>query len=108
MEHGTYPEIAQKVIEGANITCLNMHVILRWLKIRRESEFEVLNASNFEPSQDFQVEKVSHLRKKTRDQEKLNDSSFEPSQDHMHIPTCDIGSFDDFLSYLRVRPVEIF
>ena len=24
-----YPEIAQKVIEGANITCLNMHVILR-------------------------------------------------------------------------------
>ena len=23
------------------------------------------------------------------------------SQNHMHIPTCDIGSFDGFLSYLR-------
>ena len=48
--------------------------ILRWLKIRRESE--VLNAWNFEPS-----------------------------QDHMHIPTCDIGCLDGFLSYLRVPPV---
>ena len=37
--------------------------------------------------------------------QKLNGSNFEPSQNHMHIPTCDIGSFDDFLSYLRVRPV---
>ena len=25
----------------------------------------------------------------------------------MHIQTCDIASFDDFLSYLRVRPVII-
>ena len=33
----------------------NMHVMLRWLKFRRESEFEVLNASNFEPSQDFRA-----------------------------------------------------
>ena len=31
---------------------------------------------------------------------------FELSQDHMHIQTCDIGSFDDFLSYLRVPPVQ--
>ena len=33
-QYGTYPEIAQKVIEGAKVTCRNMHVILRWLKIR--------------------------------------------------------------------------
>ena len=26
--------MAQKAIEGANVTCWNMHVILRWLKIR--------------------------------------------------------------------------
>ena len=58
-------------------------------------------------SQDFQTEKVSYLRKKTRDHEKLNGSSFEPSQDHVHIQTCDIGSFDDFLSYLRVPPVLV-
>ena len=24
----------------------------------------------------------------------------------MDIPTCDIGSFDDFLSYLRAPPVD--
>ena len=24
----------------------------------------------------------------------------------MHIPESDLGSFDDFLSYLRVRPVK--
>ena len=34
--------------------------------------------------------------------EKLISSSFELSQDHIHIPTCDIGSFGGFLSYLRV------
>ena len=34
MNRGGYPEIAQKDIEGAKITWRNMHVILRWLKIR--------------------------------------------------------------------------
>ena len=29
-----YPEITQKAIEGANVICRNMHVILRWFKIR--------------------------------------------------------------------------
>ena len=29
-----YPEIAQKAIEGAKVTCRNMHWILRELKIR--------------------------------------------------------------------------
>ena len=53
----------------------------------------------------FQLENPEIAQEKTRDHEKLNGSSFEPSQDHMHIQTCDIGSFDDFLSYLRVRPV---
>ena len=45
-----------------------MHVILRWLKIRRESEFEVLNASNVEPSQDFRAKEVSLGGLLTRDQ----------------------------------------
>ena len=31
--YGGYPEMTQKAIEGANVTCWNMHVILRWLKI---------------------------------------------------------------------------
>ena len=69
--------------------------------------------SNFERSQDFR-DKKSEL---TRDfdtwsifravmKEKLNGSNFELSQDPMHIPTCDLGSFDGFLSYLRVPPVQ--
>ena len=32
--YGRYPEIAQKDIEGGNVRCRNMDVILRWLKIR--------------------------------------------------------------------------
>ena len=52
-----------------------------------------------------ELKKVSHLRETTCDHEKLDSLNFELSQDHMHIQTCDIGSFDDFLSYLRVRPV---
>ena len=31
--YGAYPELAQKAIEGANVRCRNMHVLLRWLKI---------------------------------------------------------------------------
>ena len=63
-------------------------------------------------SQDFRLWKVSLLgildtwsifRAKTK--AILNGSNFEPSQDQMHIPTCDHGSFDDFLSYLGVRHV---
>ena len=50
--------------------------------------------------------KVSHLREKTCDHKKLDSLNFELSQDHMHIQTCDIGSFDDYLSYLRVPPVN--
>ena len=38
--YGGYPEIAQKAIEGANVTCRNMHVILRRLFFRKEIEFE--------------------------------------------------------------------
>jgi len=33
-DYGGYPEIAQKAIEGAKVTCWNMHRILRSLKIR--------------------------------------------------------------------------
>ena len=57
------------------------------------ANFSSIRSWKSEPSQE-----------KTRDHEKLNGSSFEPSQDHVHFQTCDIGSFDDFLSYLRVPP----
>ena len=40
--------------------------------------------------------------------EKLNGSNFELSQDPMQIPTCDLGSFDGFLSYLKVPPPRIW
>ena len=56
-------------------------------QIRREREVEVLNASNLEPSKDFRAQ---------------NGSNFVRSQKNMHIPTCDICSFDGFFSYLRV------
>ena len=54
-----YERYPQKAIEGA--------------KIRRESEFDMLNASNFGPFKDFRARKsepseMAHLRKKTRDQ----------------------------------------
>ena len=42
---------------------------LRWLKIRKEIQFQVLIASNFEPSQSFGSEKVSHLGVLTRDRD---------------------------------------
>ena len=42
---------------------------LRWLKIRTETQFEILIASNFEPSQSFRSEKVSHLEVLTRDRD---------------------------------------
>ena len=73
--------MAQKVIEGGVVTWRHMHEIsrwlnykmaqnldhvsklrecslfqtgtLRWLKIRTETEFEILIASNSEPSQSF-------------------------------------------------------
>ena len=53
--------------------------ILRWLKIRSIQYFEFTFSSNFEPS-----------------------------QDHMHITTRDIGSFDVFLSFLKVLSVILF
>ena len=39
LKYGGYPEIAQKAIEGANVTCLKMQKIS-----------EKLNGSDFEPS----------------------------------------------------------
>ena len=41
----------------------------KWFKIRKEIQFEVLIASNFEPSQSFGSEKVSHLGVLTRDRD---------------------------------------
>ena len=37
--------------------------------------------------------------------EKLDCSNFEPSQNHMHMPSCDMTSFDVFLSHLKIPPV---
>ena len=33
--------------------------------------------------------------------EELNGSNFGTSQDHMHMPSCDTTSFDDFLGHLK-------
>ena len=40
---------------------------LKIFKVRTETRFEILTASNFEPSQSFRSEKVSHLGVLTRD-----------------------------------------
>ena len=58
------------------------------------SIFQVQN----ELSEDFRAEKSEPSQEKTCDHEKLKGSSFEPSRDHMHIQTCDNGSFDDFFA----------
>ena len=34
LKYGSYPELAQKAIEGANVTCRTMHVILSWLTFK--------------------------------------------------------------------------
>ena len=70
--------------------------------------------SNFERSQDFRAKKSELTRDfdtwsiiRAEIKEKLNGSNFERSQDPMHIPTCDLGSFNGILSYLRVPPVPV-
>ena len=70
------------------------------------------NDSNFELSQDFRAKKSELFREfdtwsvfRAEIKEKLNGSNFELSQDpHAYAIMWQI-SFDDFLSYLRVRPV---
>ena len=70
-------EMAQLQIGSkSTITCQNSEMAhffrpetLRWLKIRTETEFEILIASNFELSQSFRYEKVSHLGVLTRDRD---------------------------------------
>ena len=73
--------MAQKVIEGDVVTGRYMHEILRWHTFKlaqnldhvanfrdfKEIHFEILNASNFEQSQNFRSEKVSHLGISSRD-----------------------------------------
>ena len=73
-------------------------------------DLEIAQNSNCLVSRDhmFFPEKSEQSQEKTRDHEKLNCSSFELFQNHMHIQTCDIGCFDDFLSYLRVPPYAFF
>ena len=60
--------MAQKLIEGYNDTCQHMHLILRWLEIRREIEFEAKMIRILSHLRIFELKKVSHLRILTRDQ----------------------------------------
>ena len=61
-------EMAQKVIDEDNVTCQHMHLILRWLKIRREIEFEAIMIRILSHFKIFELKKVSHFDQKTRDQ----------------------------------------
>ena len=75
--------MAQKVIEEDVVTGRHMHEILRQQTFKltqnldhvanfrdfKEIHFEILNASNFEPSQNFRSEKVSHLGILPRDRD---------------------------------------
>ena len=54
--------MAQKVIEGYNDTCQHMHLILRWLEIRREIEFEAKMIRILSHLKVFELRKVSQLR----------------------------------------------
>ena len=111
-----YPEIAQKAIEGANVTCWNMlHIICIWFWNGSTIEpfsFSLIFAQNIDHVL-FSWDGSLFLARKSWDsskfEEKLNsrqnDSNFEPSQNHMHLPTCDISSYDGFLSYFRIPPV---
>ena len=59
--------------------------------------FEFNFSSNFGPSQGFDTWFIF----RAEIQEKLNGSNFWPSQSQMHMPTCDMTSFNVFLSHLR-------
>ena len=70
------------------------------------------NDSNFEPSQNFRTKKSEPSQNfdtwsifRAEIEEKLNSSNFEPSQNHMHMLSCDMTSFDVFLSHLKIPPV---
>ena len=68
-EYAGGPWDGSKVIEGGIVTWRHIHEILRWLNFlaSTETRFEILTASNSEPSQSFWSEKVSHLGVWSRD-----------------------------------------
>ena len=59
--------MAQKVIERGIVTWRYMYEILRWLNFKLAQYLESSVSSNFELSQSFWSEKVSHLGVLTRD-----------------------------------------
>ena len=74
--------------------------VLHFLGVK--SEFYHFRTKKSERSRVFDTWLIFRREK----QGKLNVSNFELSQDHMHITPCDLGSFDIFLSSLRVPPVS--
>ena len=82
-------------------------------------DFEMALSSNHSVSLQFQLDILitcqnsemaqnsNHFCLEFNFSSKLNGSNFEPSQNHMHIPSCDMTSFDVFLSHLKIPPVHI-
>ena len=59
----------------------------------------------------FELKKVSHLRILTRDQyfeQKLRRNWIVRTLSHLNMPSCDMTSFDVFLSHLKIPPVPRF
>ena len=97
------PEIAQFELKLSYLRIWELKKVSHLRKKARDQYFKL----KLSYLRIWELKKVSHLREKTCDHEKLDSLNFELSQDHMLIQTCDIGSFDDFLSYLRVPPVLV-
>ena len=94
------PEIAQFALKLSYLRIWELKKVSHLRKKARDQYFK-LKLSYLSI---WELKKWAISGKKTRDHEKLDSLNFELSQDHMHIQTCDIGSFDDFLSYLVVPP----
>jgi len=77
--------------------------------------FEFNFSPNFEPSRFFRAKKSEPLRQKDtwsifrrENKRKMNGSNFKPSRFQMQSLSCDLTSFDDFLSHLTIPPVPAF
>ena len=92
-----------KSIEGANVTCRNMHGILRGHKIRTIFATISISLRILSHLRIFELKKVSQRESK----EKRNDSNFEPSQSYACTDSRVIVSFDDFLSHLKDPRVQL-
>ena len=107
--------MAQKDIEGCHVTWWHMHVILRWLNVRREIEFEAEMIRILSHLRIFELKKVSHLRILTRDQyfeQKLKRNWMVRTLSHLKITyicyhvtwhsSMSFWAFSKYLPYLTI------